>query len=115
MKMSGKEISMRRGWIVQYKDGSVFYEDEMPWKKLPNKKEITRVFLKWEERLWSFEDKENYTAPKTRGYIDSSGGGITQGIHSRAIGYYDKENKCKVYMRVEEATGKMTYETEPIE
>ena len=107
-----KEIKMPKGWIVQYQDGSVFCEDDMSWRKLPKKRDIRRVILKWEDRIWSFEDKENYTVPGTRGYLDVSAGGVTQGIHSRTIGYYDTEENCKIIMRVDEATGKMTYETE---
>jgi len=109
-----KEIKMPKGWAVQYQDGSVVCEDEMPWNKLPNKKEIRRVILKWEDRIWSFDDKEHYTVPKTRGYMDVNSAGIaSQGIHSRTIGYYDMEENCKVMMRVDEATGRMNYETEP--
>ncbi len=85
----------------------------MSWRKLPNKKEIRRVIIKWEDRIWSLEDKEHYTVPTTRGYIDVNIGGLSQGIHSRTIGYYDLEDKSRVYIRVEEATGKMSYETEP--
>jgi hypothetical protein len=111
-----KEIKMARGWVVQYRDGSVVYEDEMPWIKLPNKRDIRRVILKWEDRMWSFDDKEHYIVPKTRGYMDvNSAGVLSQGIHSRTIGYYDLEEKCKVIMRVEEATGQMNYETEPFQ
>ncbi len=106
-----KEITMPKGWVVQYKDGSVFTEDEMSWIKLPKKRDIRRVILKWEDRIWSFDDKENYTVPAKRGYLDISTGGVTEGIHSRTIGYYDTEENCKIFMRVEEATGKMTYET----
>lgn len=109
-----KEIIMPRGWVVQYRDGAVICETEMQWIKLPNKKEICRVILKWEDRLWSFDDKENYTVPKTRGYMDVNPAGISsQGIHSRTIGYYDMAEKCKVIMRVEESTGRMSYEIEP--
>lgn len=108
-----KEIKMPKGWIVLYKDGTVFCEDEMSWGKLPNKREIRRVILKWEDRIWSLDDKENYTVPKTRGYMDVSTVGTSQGIHSRTIGYYDMEEKCKVYFRVDEITGRMTMETEP--
>ena len=108
-----KEIKMPRGWAVLYKDGTVVCEDEMPWTKLPNKRDIRRVLLKWEDRIWSLDDKENYTVPKTRGYMDVNTGGVSQGIHSRAIGYYDLEEKCKVYLRVDELTGRMTMETEP--
>ncbi len=109
-----REIKMDRGWIVQYKNGTVIYEDEMSWKKLPGHRDIKRVILKWGDRTWSFDDKRNYTVPKTRAYIDVNSAGISaQVIHSRTIGYYDSEERCKVIMRVEEATGKMSYETEP--
>jgi len=109
-----REIIMPKGWIVLYKDGTVICEDEMPWKKLPSKRDIRRVIIKWEDRIWSLDDKEHYTVPTTRGYVDVNSGAISGGgVHSRAIGYYDLENKCKVYLRVEEATGKMSYETQP--
>ena len=110
-----KEIIMDRGWVVQYEDGRVFTEDEISWRKLPNKRDIRKVFLKWEGRLWSIEDQNNYTVPTKRGYIDISPTGAigNEGVHSRTIGYYDVENKCKVIMRVVEATGQMAYETIP--
>ena len=108
-----KEITMPRGWVVQYKDGSTVCEDDMPWGKVPNKREIQRMILKWEDRMWSIDDKENYTVPSKRGYIDVNTVGFgKQGIHSRTIGYYDLAEKCKVIMRVEEDTGKMSYEIE---
>lgn len=109
-----KEIKMQKGWAVQYKDGTVVCENEMSWMKLPNKREIRRVILKWEDRIWSFDDKEYYTVPKTRGYMDVNSAGVaSQGIHSRTIGYYDLEERCKILMRVDEVTGRMNYETEP--
>jgi len=109
-----KEIKMRRGWVVQYKDGTVICEDEMPWNKVPNKKEIRRVILKWEDRTWSLDDKEHYTVPKIRGYVDVNSAGVAnEGINSRTIGYYDLEEKCRVMVRVDETTGRMNYETEP--
>lgn len=109
-----REILMSKGWLVQYKDGSVVCENEMPWKKLPNKRDIRRVVMKWEDRIWSLDDKEHYTVPSTRGYVDVNAAAISSGgVHSRAIGYYDLETNCRVYLRVEEATGKMSYETQP--
>ncbi len=108
------EIKMPRGWVVQYKDDSVVCENEMPWNKVPNKKEIKRVILKWEDRIWSLDNKDHYTVPKTRGYMDvNSIGTGSQGIDSRTIGYYDVEAKCKVLYRVDEGTGRMDVETEP--
>jgi hypothetical protein len=111
--ISGKEIKMSRGWVVQYKDGTAICEDEMMWQKLPNKKDIARVILKWEDRTWSLDNKKYYTIPKKRGYVDVNAGGVgQQGIDARFIGFYDTDEGCKVYMKVDEATGKMTYETE---
>jgi hypothetical protein len=108
-----REIIMPRGWVVQFHDGSTICEDDMPWNKVPNKKNIQRMILKWEDRFWSLDNKEHYTVPSKKGYVDVNSFGTSQGIHSRVIGYYDLEEKCKVLLRVEEATGKMTYETEP--
>lgn len=108
-----REIIMPRGWVVQFQDGSTICEDDMPWNKVPNKKNIQRMILKWEDRFWSLDNKEHYTVPSKKGYVDVNTSGISQGIHSRTIGYYDLESKAKVLLRVEEATGKMTYETEP--
>lgn len=105
-----REIIMPRGWVVQYKDGSIICENEMPWGKVPNKREIARMYLKWEDRMWSLDDKENYTAPGRREYFEPNTG--RRGLHSRTIGYYDTEGKCRVLMRVEETTGRMSYETE---
>jgi hypothetical protein len=112
--ISGTDVTMSKGWVVQYLDGTVICEDEMSWRKLPNKKDIRRVILKWEDRIWALEGKENYTVPQIRGYMDvNSAGSLNQGIDSRTIGYYDVEDKCKVLMRVNETTGKMNYETIP--
>lgn len=108
-----REIKMRKGWIAQFKDGSVVCEDDMPWISVPNKREVRRMILKWEDRIWSFDDKENYTVPTTRGYIDINLGGSSQGVDSRTIGYYDTDENCKVILRVDEATGRATYETVP--
>jgi len=108
-----REIIMPRGWVVQFQDGSTICEDDMPWNKVPNKKNIQRMILKWEDRFWSLDNKEHYTVPSKKGYVDVNSFGTSQGIHSRVIGYYDLSEKCKVLLRVEEATGKMTYETEP--
>lgn len=114
-QIGDREITMRRGWIVQFKDGTVLCEEDMPWISVPNKKDIRRVILKWEDRLWSFDDKEHYMVPTVRGFMDISLGGLSQGIHSRTIGYYDTEENCKVILRVDEATGKATFETIPFE
>jgi len=113
MRIGDRDVHMRRGWIVQYSDGSVIIEDDMPWNKVPDKKNIRRMILKWDDKFWSLDEKDYYTVPKKRGYIDVNMGGSSQGIHSRTIGYYDMEEKAKVIIRVEEATGRMQYDIEP--
>ncbi len=115
MRVGRTDVFMKRGWIVQYHDGSVITEDDMPWNKVPEKRKIQRMILKWEDRIWELCDKENYTVPKKRGYVDVNMGGTSQGIDSRTIGFYDLEEKCKVILRVEEATGQMNYDIEPFE
>lgn len=114
MRIGDRDITMLRGWIAQYKDGRVLCEEDMPWTKLPNKRGIERLILRWDERWWSFDNKENYAAPTRREMININLGRVgAPAVHSRTIGYYDSEEKCKVILRVEEATGKATYETVP--
>jgi hypothetical protein len=110
-----REITMSRGWLVQYEDGSVICEEDMNWNKVPKKKNIKKVLLKWEDRLWSIDNQEHYTAPTKRGYVDISPAGHVsdQMVDSRAIGYYDVQGGCKVFLRVSEATGQMSWETVP--
>lgn len=114
MKVGDRQITMRRGWVVQYLDGTVHCEEDMHWSKLPNKKDLKRVVLKWDDRFWEVSGKEHYVAPSLREFIDVQAGGVSpQQVHSRTIGYYDLEEKCKVILRVEEATGKANYEIIP--
>ena len=115
MRVGDRDITMPKGWIAQFEDGTVICEDDMAWNKVPKKKNIRRMILKWEDRYWDLTDKEHYTVPKKRGYVDVSMGGVSEGIHSRTIGYYDMEEKCKVILRVEESTGQMQYDIEPFE
>ena len=112
MYIKNRDISMPKGWIAVFKDESVICEDDMVWNKVPNKKNICQMILKWEDRLWDLTNKECYTVPNKRGYVDVNSSSISQGIHSRTIGYYDLEEKCKVFIRVDEVTGQMQYETE---
>lgn len=113
MRVGDRDIAMQRGWIAQFQDNSVICEDDMPWIKVPLKKNIKRMILKWDDKFWTLDNKENYSVPKKRGYLDVSLGGSSEGIHSRTIGYYDTTEKCKVIMRVDELSGKMEYEIEP--
>lgn len=110
VRVGERNINMIRGWIVQFHDGTVICEEDMEWRQVPNKRGIRKMLLKWEDRLWSIENKKYYLAPSKRGYIDSSGGHYSTGLDSRTIGYYDAEQKMKVIMRVDEITGTMKYE-----
>ena len=110
MFVGEREIVMSKGWIAEYKDGSVFCEEDCPWNKLPDKRNIARLILKWEDRFWEITGKDNYTVPSVRGYIDSQG---SQGIDSRTIGYYDTDSK--VILRVSEDTGSMKWEHVPFQ
>lgn len=107
-----REIPMSKGWIAEFEDGSVICEDDMSWREVPKKKNIRRMVLKWEDRIWSMDNKKHYTVPTTRGYMDVNLGGCSQGIDSRTIGYYSIENKEKVILRVNETSGHATWETE---
>ena len=114
MRIGSRDIPIPRGWIVEYADGSILCEGDMSWKKLPNKKDIKRVILRWEDRWWSFDDKQHYLPPSRREMINIMAGVIgPSAVHSRTIGFYDMSSKEKVILRVEEATGKATYETMP--
>ena len=116
MKVLDRMITMYRGWIAIYSDGRVFCEEDMPWKKLPSKKEIVCVLLKWDDRFWSLDNKQHYMAPSRREMVVIGAGGISAPMtQSRAIGYYDMETKERVVLRVDEATGRMSYETTPFE
>jgi hypothetical protein len=112
MRVGGRDINMARGWIAQFHDGTVICEDDMLWIKVPNKKNICRMILKWEDRFWDLTNKEHYTVPKKRGYVDVNMGGVSQGIDSRTIGYCSLDEKCKVILRVDEKTGQASWETE---
>ena len=96
---------MQRGWEVEYKDGTVINEDQMEWNKLPNRKEIIRLSLKWDGRQWDLRNKEAY-AQKKRGMAVP--GHPNTYLIARYIGYY--EGNKKVFYKVDEATGKMTIE-----
>ena len=111
-----REITMPRGWIAHFKDGSAICEEDMSWKEVPNKKEIQRMILKWEDRIWTIDNKKSYTAPMIRGFVDiSPSGGISPtGVDSKARGYYDTESNCKVYIRVDELNGQMNHEIQEI-
>jgi hypothetical protein len=102
------------GWYVVYKDGSVISEKEMPWIKVPNKKNIKIMGLKWRNRQVEFKDKENYIPPgETHMRELALAGGkkikvTKESIVGRFIGYYEKDHK--VVARIDLNTGKFVKE-----
>lgn len=100
---------MRRGWEVEYVDGSILREDQNEWRSIP-KKNIKRLTLHYDGRRWDIEDKLAYTQKKQGSMIP----GIAESfmVESRSIGYY--ENDCKVWYTVNEASGKMKISIEEI-
>jgi hypothetical protein len=97
---------MRRGWVVEYRDGTIINENQMSWNKLPNRKDIIRLSLKWDGKQWDLRNKEAY-AQKKRAM--SAPGCPNIFIIARYIGYY--EGAKKIFYKVDEFTGQMTMET----
>src|SRR5690606_17835388 len=108
MIINDDTLSMPRGWIVCYKDGTVITEYDRngqarEWKKVP-KVGIKSLTLKWSQhKQWTVSGKGPFIQFKT-GYI--SPGMATPGVKDRCIGYWE-EDGTKVIYRVDEATGKM--------
>jgi len=104
---------MRRGFEVEYADGTIIKEVQMEWKKLP-KVNIVRVTLHFDGRQWNLENKLAYDQKK-RGSVVPGVPDSFQ-IESRPIGYYDivDEKTIKVWYTVNEFTGKMTMEVQDL-
>lgn len=104
---------MRRGWEVEYFDGTIIKEVQMEWKKIP-KINMFRVTLHYDGRQWDIENKLAYDQRKrgsvTPGVVDSFQ------IESRSIGYYDlvDDKTIMVWYTVNEFTGKMTMEVQDL-
>ena len=105
--------SMRRGWEVEYEDGTVIKEVQMAWRKIP-KINIVRVTLHYEGRRWDLTDKEAYDQKKRGSMVP--GMPETFQIESRSIGYYDivNDEPVKIWYTVNEFTGKMTMEVKKL-
>jgi len=100
---------MRRGWIVELKDGTEMWEDDYEWSAVP-KNEITKLSLIFEGRVWSITDVSAYIQRK-RG--SASPGERLAAIEKRIIGYYDKDG-FKVEYVVDERTGIMNMEVSEV-
>ena len=96
---------MRRGWVVELKDGTIIREGEMEWIKVP-KKAIVVLSLLYDGRRWDLSGKEAYGI-KTRASM-LPGVQDSFRIERRTIFYY--EGATKVCYHVEEATGSFSME-----
>jgi len=100
---------MVRGWEVEYYDGTVVNEEQIPWSKVI-KRNIKRLTLRYDGREWNLHNKLAYTQRKKGSVIPSIPGSFR--IESRSIGYYEKD--CKVWYTVNEDTGQMKMTVEEI-
>ena len=98
---------MRRGWEVEYVDGTIKREDKFDWKKIP-KINIARLTLHYDGRRWDVHNKEAYLQKKKASVIPGIQESFT--VESRSIGYY--EGNKKVWYTVNENTGMMMLEVE---
>ncbi len=89
-----------RGWEVTLKDGTVIYEGQLDWKKVP-KLQIQELALNYMGRRWAINGKSAYfvntNASIMPGVIDSLR------IEKTTIGYYD--GASKVCYTIDEQTG----------
>ena len=100
---------MRRGWELEFGDGTTINEAQMDWHKAP-KVGIVRLTLHYDGRRWDVHDKIAYVQKKRGSVVP---GDITSfRIESRSVGYYEKNQK--VWYTVDENTGKMTMTVEDI-
>lgn len=103
-------MNFQLGWIVEYEDGTVIYEGEKKWSKVP-KVGIKSLSLKWYDKLWSITGKESYIQFK-RGYVVFSPAGKSDSepiLSEMCIGYYDESGR-KVIYKVNSSTGDMKME-----
>lgn len=104
---------MRRGWEVEYSDGTTIKESQMDWKKLP-KMNIIRLTLHYDGRQWDIHNKVAYVQKKRASMVP--GQAHTFQVESRSIGYYDEQNgqPIKVWYTVDEMSGRMNMTVENI-
>lgn len=102
---------MRRGWEVEYADGTIINENQMDWKKIP-KVNMIRATLHFDGRQWDLNNKMAYDQKKRASCVP----GVAESfqVESRSIGYYDvvDNQTIKVWYTVNEFTGKMTMEVQ---
>lgn len=96
---------MRRGWELEYENGTIIKEDQMEWKKAP-KVGIIRLTLHYDGRRWDIHDKAAYLQKKQGSMVPGIASSFQ--IEKRSIGYY--EENTKVWYTVNEHTGQMRME-----
>lgn len=96
---------MRRGWEVEYADGTAIRENQANWKDIP-KVGIIRLTLHYDGRRWDVHNKIAYVQKKKGSAIPGDPKSFR--IESRSIGYY--EGNQKIWYTVDEFTGRMNME-----
>ena len=102
---------MRRGWEVEYADGTTIKEAQMDWNKIP-KINIVRGTLHYDGRRWDLHNKIAYDQKKRASMIPAVKDSFQ--VESRSIGFYDvvEGKTVKIWYTVNEFTGKMTMEVQ---
>ena len=103
--------NMRRGWELEYADGTIIKESQMNWKQAP-KLGIVRLTLRYDGREWNINNKPAYVQKKRASMVPGQAG--TFQVESRSVGYYDEIDgkPIKVWYTVDEFSGKMKMEVE---
>jgi hypothetical protein len=102
-------MSIRRGWEVEYVDGTIINENQMGWKELP-KINIVRVTLHFDGKRWDVHNKAAYVQKKRASVVPGVPDSFM--IESRSIGYYEEDKK--VWYTVNEFTGQMKMEVKDL-
>jgi hypothetical protein len=102
---------MRRGWEVEYSDGSVINELKVDWKNLP-KQNMVRLTLFYDGRQWDLHNKIAYVQKKRASMVPGVADSFQ--VESRSVGYYDviDGKNVKIWYTVNEMTGFMKMEVE---
>lgn len=96
-------MSIRRGWEVELKDGTIITEHQSEWKDIP-KIQIKRLTLHYEGRCWHLEDKQAYFISTRASVVP----GVAESfqVEQRTVGFY--EGADKVHYTIDEHSGKFT-------
>jgi len=106
--MNDDILSMPKGWILHYTDGTIVTEydrdgNQKNWRKYP-KVGIKSLSLKWNTKFWTIANKECYLQKK-RAWVSPQPGEQEANVQYRYIGYW--EGNDRVFYQVDEITGQM--------